>query len=256
MDASERAAVEAAGRAAFPAFHLRELDLVSSTQDAVRGAAVAGMPSGYCAIAAEQSAGRGRQGRVWEAPAGSALLVSLLVHLPAEVAAGASIAAGLAARAATAAAGVDARLKWPNDVVTATGKLAGILCEVEPRSSLSGIAVVAGVGINLRRTTPGIDGSTSIEEEAGTAPSPATMLASLLIELGVRLTNLTKGGIPSLRDEWMDHAHGLGQPVIAQTPKGVLRGIALGLDDGGCLLIRDGDAVHRLVAGDVHIVRG
>src|SRR5579884_1315269 len=74
--------VQEAGRAAFPGFRLRVLERTPSTQDVVRAAARAGAEAGFCCVARAQSAGRGRQGRAWEAPPGTGLLVSVLVRVP------------------------------------------------------------------------------------------------------------------------------------------------------------------------------
>src|SRR5207302_65944 len=117
---------------------------VSSTQDVVRAAAREGAAAGFSCLAGEQLAGRGRQGRRWVAPPGSALLASVLLR-PSEVAApGVPIAAGLAVVDALASRyGVEARLKWPNDVIAGGGKLAGLLAEVEPAAAQEGRVAVA-----------------------------------------------------------------------------------------------------------------
>ena len=253
MARAERDAVLAAGRAAFAAFQLHELERVGSTQDVVRAAAAAGAPAGYCVVAGAQDAGRGRQGRTWVARPGAALLVSVLVEVAPDVAPGTAIAAGLAVRAAIAGLGVDARLKWPNDVLAGGRKLAGILCEIEPRAAPGRVAVAVGVGVNLGREASTVVGATDLERETGAAASPGRVLAALLTELGRRLATLAAGGVPALRDEWTASAWGLGEPVTAQSGSTTVRGIARGLADDGALLVADGDTVHRLVAGDVHV---
>src|SRR5690348_9362072 len=103
---------------AFPGFSLRRLARTASTQDVVRHAAIAGAPEGFCCLAEEQAAGRGRQGRNWSAPAGSSLLASLLLRRRPASAGGVPLAAGIALVDAIAAlTGTGVQLKWPNDVL-------------------------------------------------------------------------------------------------------------------------------------------
>jgi len=102
-----------------------------STQEVARG-----LPLGSAVVADHQTAGRGRLGRTWEAPPGTALLASFV--LPARPLA--SLAAGVAA---AHACGPASRLKWPNDVLLGGAKLAGLLAE------LHGDRVIVGIGINL-----------------------------------------------------------------------------------------------------------
>jgi BirA family biotin operon repressor/biotin-[acetyl-CoA-carboxylase] ligase len=140
-----------------PRLHLRRTD---STNDRARELAAAGAPHGTLVTAAEQTAGRGRQGRRWSAPAGSALLMSLLVRSPPP------LLPLIAAVAVCDVAGDDAAIKWPNDVVVvqagaaggprgrstphplgggSLAKLAGILVEARPQEGWA----VLGIGLNV-----------------------------------------------------------------------------------------------------------
>ena len=123
-----------------PRLHLRSTD---STNERARALALAGAPHGTLVTAAEQTAGRGRQGRRWSAPAGSALLMSLLLRDPPP------LLPLIAAVAVCDVAGDDARVKWPNDIVFARGgrlaKLAGILIEGRPQEGWA----VLGIGVNV-----------------------------------------------------------------------------------------------------------
>jgi len=124
---------------------VRSFEIVDSTNRYLLECAAAGAPEGVVAVADEQTAGRGRLGRSWIAPAGAALLVSVLLRpqLPPERVHLVTLAAALAALDALPDAG--AQLKWPNDVVIGDRKLAGILAEAD-----SGGAVVVGMGLNVR----------------------------------------------------------------------------------------------------------
>jgi BirA family biotin operon repressor/biotin-[acetyl-CoA-carboxylase] ligase len=256
--AVDQAALEHAGRLAFPGFRLRALASTTSTQDLVRAAARAGAAPGFCCMADFQSGGRGRQDRAWIAPAGSALLFSILVSVGHPHLGGVSIAAGLAMRAAIAAtSGCDGRLKWPNDIQVGGRKLAGILCEVEPAAPGDGTAVVIGAGVNL--AVPGFPegvAGVSLHALAATPPSAARLLAAALPGLAERLAALEKAGMAPLRAEWMEHAAGIGATVTATSGAGTITGIAEGIDDDGALLVRGDTATVRVIAGDVHMGGG
>ena len=249
--AGDDAAVRAAGTAVFPRFRLLRLGRTSSTQDVVRAAAQRGAPEGYCCVAAEQTAGRGRAGRSWVAPTGSALLMSLLLRRRPGVAAGVPLAGGLAiADAVERVAGVACRLKWPNDVLAGGGKLAGVLVEGAP-----GGATVLGIGVNLavRSFPAGVTG-TSLDAVAGRAVGADALLAELVARLGKRLRQLESGGVPALAPEWSERAAGLGTHVRAVIADRIVDGVAAGLDGDGALLLDTAAGRLRLVAGDVHLL--
>lgn len=254
-DPADVALLQRAGRAAFPGYELCLVRTVGSTQDVVRTAARAGAAPGYCCVADEQSAGRGRQDRSWQAPPGTALLCSTLLRAGHGLLGGIPLAAGLAVRAAVASTcGVPSRLKWPNDVLAGEDKLAGVLCEVEPLAPADGVAVVLGIGVNLTVPTfpPGAHG-VSLHSLARTVPSRTVLLAAVLTELAPRLVMLDHGAFGRLRDEWVSHAASIGETVTAVSAAGSVTGVAQGLDDDGALLLRTASGVVRVLAGDVHM---
>jgi BirA family biotin operon repressor/biotin-[acetyl-CoA-carboxylase] ligase len=243
-----------------PTVTLRRLARTRSTQDVVREAARAGAAAGYCCIAAEQTAGRGRQGRSWVAPPGGALLFSVLVRVGAEATAGVPIAAGLALCDALAARfGVTARLKWPNDVLAGEGKLAGILAELEPLARGPGNAVVLGMGVNLviDAFEDGIRGE-SLHRLLAPAPppDPELLLTAVLDALWPRLAMLEDRGIGALLPDWRSRAAGMGGAIVADTGSGQIRGIAVDVAEDGALLVQTDGGIQRLVAGDVHLLDG
>ena len=229
---------------------------VGSTQDAVRAAARGGAAEGYCCVADEQTSGRGRQSRSWVAPAGAALLVSVLLCPSEQAAPGVPIAAGLAVvDALQAAYAVTARLKWPNDVLAGGAKLAGLLAEVEPAAARPGrVAVVLGLGLNLtvEEFPPGIAGA-SLHRLMAARPERDALLDAWLAALWSRLATLEAAGVAGLRDDWRRHAAGLGEPVEVNSPNGVLRGTAEDIDDDGALLVCTDSGTVRVLAGDVHL---
>ena len=240
-----------------PLFAIHHVARVGSTQDAVRRAARSGAPAGYCCVADEQTAGRGRQGRRWQAPANTALLASVLVRTGPATVPGVPFAAGLAVLdALDRVAPIDAQLKWPNDVMAGGRKLAGILTELEPGAAPEDgrAAGVVGLGLNLRVPSfpAGADG-VSLDELAAVVPGRDRVLNAWLDALWRRIDALEARGMPALLDEWRRRAVGLGATVTATTARGAVAGIAEDIADDGSLLVRTRDGVVRLVAGDVHI---
>lgn len=125
-----------AARLGRPRLHLRA---TTSTNDRARELAQAGAPHGTLVTAAEQTAGRGRQGRTWSAPPGSTLLLSVVLRDPP------ALLPLAAALAVAEIAGAGAQIKWPNDVLLDGRKVAGILAEGRPQDGWA----VLGVGLNV-----------------------------------------------------------------------------------------------------------
>jgi BirA family transcriptional regulator, biotin operon repressor / biotin---[acetyl-CoA-carboxylase] ligase len=245
-----------AGRAAWgDGFHIRVAARTGTTQDLAAQAARAGARAGWCAVAEEQTAGRGRLGRRWEAPPGSALLTSIVLRVTGPVG-WVPLAAGLAVVDALAeAAHLEARLKWPNDVQAGGGKLAGILAELEQRGS-DVPAVVLGIGLNVS-VDAFPQGATGASLHTLLAPQPPpsreSLLAALLGTLRRRCDLVDGGaeGIEELRADWEAAAIGLGRPVSVTAPGGTVRGIALGLAPSGALRVRRDDGTEvAVLAGD------
>jgi BirA family biotin operon repressor/biotin-[acetyl-CoA-carboxylase] ligase len=237
-----------------PPIRVHELESCDSTQDELRVLAAAGAPAFTAVRADVQRAGRGRLGRTWEAPAGTALLVSVLLRpgRPQHELPMLSLAGGIAAVQCARGFGAAAGLSWPNDVVCDERKLAGVLAELGPGGS-----VLLGIGMNLAarasdlpagdRLTP-----TSLLLETGAAPSAHDALEALLGELRP-IAELFEGGGPAAvagRARALDVL--AGKPVELRLASGdVMRGIAAGIDDDGCLLVHSGDEVSAYASGEV-----
>lgn len=208
-----------------PRAHFRRID---STNARARVLAAAGAPHGTLVTAAEQTAGRGRQGRTWSAPAGRALLMSLVLREPPPLL---SLAAGLAVCDAVRASGAgDALVKWPNDVVRssrsapgAVAKCAGILVEGRPQEGWA----VLGIGVNVALRSGDLPvelaataGSLELEPDA-----IEPVLTRVLEALAQRLDEPPAQLLPAwrerdaLRDRDVHWSGGRGPPP-ASTPKG------------------------------------
>jgi BirA family biotin operon repressor/biotin-[acetyl-CoA-carboxylase] ligase len=215
-----------------PRLHLRE---TTSTNDRCRALAVAGAPHGMLVTAGFQSAGRGRQGRVWSAPPGTSLLMSLLLRswdplLP--------LRAGLAV---ADLAGDAAVVKWPNDVLLEGGKLAGVLVEARPSHW-----AVLGVGINVAVDVAALPADVRAATLGRTAAAVEPALRELLALLERRLAEPPADCLAALRarDALLD------RPVRWAGGEGV----GAGIDDAGSLLVRRADGtVVTLEAGEVHL---
>jgi len=231
--------VNGAGSLGRPRLHLRRTD---STNARARDLAATGAPHGTLVTAAEQTEGRGRQGRRWSAPAGTSLLSSVILRDPPPLL---PLAAGIAvAETAEAAGAARAAVKWPNDVLLEGRKLAGILVEGRPQHGWA----VLGIGINVA-----VDPRELPPEVAATAASlglePAaveTVLAELLRRLETWLAAPEERVLEACRAR--DAL--LGQPVAWANGKGV----GAGIDDAGSLLVRtESGELLTLDAGEVHL---
>ena len=229
----------------------------TSTQDVVRRAALAGAPDGFCCLAGEQNEGRGRLGRRWVAPPGTALLTSVLLRVADGAASGVPFAAGLALRDALAeTCGLQAGLKWPNDVLVGGRKLAGLLAEVCPEAGGAGrIAVIVGAGVNLSVPAfpEGVAG-VSLHELGESPPGAESLLDAWLRRLDVRVTALERDGLAALLGDWRLQATGLGGPVRVSTGGRVIAGTAIDVRDDGALLVRTAAGLTPVLAGDVQLL--
>jgi len=233
---------------------------VTSTNTVVADAAARGEPEGLVVVADHQTAGRGRLGRVWVAPAGTALLTSILLRPPPPVVHLAVSAVGCAAaEACRRLTGLEPGLKWPNDLVVADGpgwrKLGGILAEA---SALGGemTAVVVGLGLNLRRPADLPDDlaatAVALDELADRAPGRDRLLEAILVELEPRYAALLADGPEALLAEYRDRCVTLGRIVRVEQPHGVLEGVAVEIDDRAALVLDQGEAGRTAVGvGDV-----
>lgn len=233
-----------------PRWRVSHFDELDSTNRWALDRAREGATAGLVVVADHQTAGRGRLDRTWEAPPGSSLLVSVLLRAAAgselHEAHRAVTAAGVAlARAVRTVAGVDAGMKWPNDVVVGDRKLAGILAEHE------GEALVVGLGANVNWETfpPELAATaTACNLEAGREIDRDTLLTAFLAELATALDDPV-----ATERAHRDLLVTLGRRVrVSLTRDGVLEGEAVGLGVHGELEVRDDDGrVHAVTTGDV-----
>ncbi len=235
---------EALARALAPdGWRVEVLGSAGSTNQVVAERARAGEPAGLVVVAEEQTAGRGRLDRSWVSPPRAGLTLSVLLRpdLPADRLAWVPLWGGLAVAAALREqAGLDAVLKWPNDVLVAERKVAGLLAEVP----VDGV-VVLGVGLNVTTTREElpVPGATSMALEGASTVDRDTVLRAVLRSL----TGVLGQASPQA---YRDRCSTLGRQVRIELPGGrSVSGTAEGIDDAGRLLVDGaahgvGDVVH------------
>jgi len=232
------------------------LERTDSTNDVARRLADAGEAEGTVVIADEQIAGRGRLGRSWVAPARTSLLMSFILRPPlapreiTRVTMAVSLGACAALRAAI---GLDARIKWPNDLLLGEKKFAGILAESQTLGDAIECAIV-GVGINVNFRAASVAGipanATTLSDELGRAIPRAPLARAIFRGIDDFYARLCAG--ENLRAAWAAQLATLHQPVHAQSDADIIEGIAEDVDDDGALLVRrDDGSLARLLAGDV-----
>lgn len=203
-----------------------------------------GLPEGAVAVTEHQTGGRGRLGRKWEAPPGTALLTSVLLDAPADrPPSELSLVAALAvAETVERATNLAAQVKWPNDVMVNRRKVAGILCE------LSDGVVVVGIGINVNQTREELPAGTSTPAASLRALTGTTYGRAAL--LGPLLTTL-EGMVDAWRDSGLDAVYGdLGA-------RNFLHGRRVRVDGTsgtGARILRDGRLEIETDAGETLVV--
>jgi len=240
-------------------WQVRRFGEIDSTNTYLHDEARRGAPEGTVAVADHQTAGRGRLDRRWEAPAGSALLMSVLFRPdidPAELHLCTAALALAAAEACREVSGVWPVLKWPNDLLVGEAKLGGVLAE----SEFSGGAVswvVIGIGINVAWPGPPGVGGTCLDDLAEGAPpvDKEILLRALLSELSPRRALLDSAeGRRALADEQRRRCNTLGQQVRIELATGAVFGLAIRIDDAGHLVVQTSAGSRTLTAGDaVHL---
>ena len=199
---------------------MHRLRTVSSTQDEA-----ASLPVGSVVVADNQTAGRGRQGRSWEAPPGSGLFATFVLPPGPLVV----FAAGVAA---AESCGPEVRLKWPNDLMLDDRKLGGVLAEIRGKKAL------VGIGINLTWAPPG-------------AAELGADRDALLERLQPLVARWTAAGPEAIIGRWRELSWTLGQQVRVELGGEIVEGLAEDIAPDGALVVGG----RRVIAGDVVRVR-
>lgn len=239
-----------------PRVHLR---LTDSTNERARELAIAGAPDGTLVTASEQSSGRGRQGRRWSAPAGSSILMSLVLRSAPR------LLPLIAAVAVCDVAGEQASIKWPNDVVVqlepaatvpALAKLAGILIEGRPQQAWAVLGIGLNVAVRLQELpaelqpgAPGPAPGASVLPAATMGRTPREVEPTLALLLGALERRLAEPAETTL-EAWRARDALLDREVSWSAG----HGRAQGIDGEGRLVIALADGGHTAIgSGEVHV---
>jgi BirA family biotin operon repressor/biotin-[acetyl-CoA-carboxylase] ligase len=230
-------------------------DTIGSTNDEARRLAASGDSGPVWITAGEQTAGRGRRGRVWVSPKGN-LMSTLLLNprAPAAECAQLSFVSAIASADTVAhfAPEADVKVKWPNDVLANGRKISGILLE---SASAGGepYFLAIGIGINLAHFPPDTDFPATSLAALGVPPPP---VAEALTQLGAHFAKWYEvwraHGFTPIRDAWLARAANLGGRIRARLTNGDTSGVFEGMDESGALLLREAsDRLRIIAAGEV-----
>ncbi|HEU0164858.1 MAG TPA: biotin--[acetyl-CoA-carboxylase] ligase [Thermomicrobiales bacterium] len=236
-----------------PRLHLPR---TGSTMDDLLALARVGAPEGTVVTTDFQDAGQGRAGRVWAAPPGSALLMSTLLkpgRPHAELTPLSLLVALAIATSIRDGFGLDARVKWPNDVFVGRRKAVGVLLRTHAIRGESQPVVVVGTGINVNVPAASLpETGTSIAVELGREVDRDVVRDRVLAELGDVYHRFLRGDIEADWDRLNQLLLYRDEPVSIQDGDRLLTGTLAGLDHRGGLLLMQPDATMRtVVSGDL-----
>ncbi|MCP4328791.1 MAG: biotin--[acetyl-CoA-carboxylase] ligase [Alphaproteobacteria bacterium] len=232
------------------------LEQVDSTNEEAKRLAADGAPHLTLVVARHQTKGRGRQGRAWVSPPGN--LYSSLVLRPdcsPAVAAQIGFVAALATRDVIVDfthGAVDVRCKWPNDVLIDGRKVCGFLLESAALGADRVDWLVLGLGVNLVSAPVGIDRpATCLADNGVTSCLPEDFLQAWIPTFVHWYSRWRKLGFRTIRETWLSHAIGRGEPIEVRLGGETIRGLFADLDRSGALIVDQSNVRRTVTAGDV-----
>ena len=233
----------------------------TSSNDEAEKLARMGEHEGAVIIAEEQTSGKGRVGRVWHSPKGKGIYLSVILRPqlpPARVSFLTLCSAISAAEAIHRCSGLRAFVKWPNDVLLSGKKACGILTELATEADRINYAIV-GVGINVNQEISDLAGltmATSLKIEKRGEVSRLELTKAFLESLDSNYALLLNERYGEIIDRWLQVSETIGKRILAESLSGKRwEGVATGLDEDGCLLLRlDNGMTKRITGGDVSIL--
>ncbi|OAI49957.1 hypothetical protein AYO45_02045 [Gammaproteobacteria bacterium SCGC AG-212-F23] len=232
---------------------LKKVDIfasIDSTNTYLLNSAKKNPISGHICLAEEQTAGRGRQGRVWYSPKHSNIYCSLLWCFRDAMAdiANLSLAVAVMVSRALRHYTLDVQLKWPNDIFIQGRKVAGILLE------RAGFAVVIGVGVNLYLPETLTQSWMGLNEIISVSRNELTGL--LINELLAGVSCYEKSGFDSFYQEWQQQDFLVGKKISLQLPKNIVSGVVQGVNEQGELILQMEDGAREFFrCGEVNIIK-
>jgi BirA family biotin operon repressor/biotin-[acetyl-CoA-carboxylase] ligase len=240
------------------AYHLVSLDTVDSTNAEARRRALEGeeaTPDGTLIWAKEQTQGRGRRGRTWVSPPGN-LYCSLVLRpeVPIERAGEFSFIAALAVHDALGSigeAGHQVHCKWPNDILLNDHKVAGLLLETETTAGGVPDWIILGLGLNVAIFPGDTEFPTTSLRAEGWGATEADALESFCRHFLKWTNTWLEDGFAPIRKNWLWRCYGKGEEIEVRLDNETLTGVFEDLDEDGALLLKTGDGVRRITAGDI-----
>lgn len=239
----------------FIAKNIHYFDTLSSTMDIAMQLGIKGTPEGTIVLAETQSKGRGRMGREWVSLKYKGIYLSLLLKpkiLPNQSPILTLLSAVSICEAIKEATDLDARIKWPNDILMRNRKLGGILTELNAEMDAVRFVVV-GIGLNVNNDKKSlIPAATSLKEEKGEFINRIVLLQDILRKIETNYLVFKEKGADFITDKWHNYNVTLGRRVRVVLHKHHLEGEAVNIDTDGALLLRkDSGFIERVTAGDV-----
>ena len=234
-------------------------DSIPSTNDKACELAEGGSPDGSLVIAETQTSGRGRLGRKWLSPKAEGIYFSIILRPDVqmdEIPAITLIAAGAVIKAIKRQCGIEARMKWPNDVYINGRKVCGILTEIKAQPDRVDFLVLGmGINVNTSRKKLPAEG-TSLEAETGARYDRVDLLKKILEEVEKDYTLFRAEGFESLREECKEFSSVLGKSLKIDQYDGSVEGVAVDIDSRGALILRTRSGEkRRIFSGDVVLCR-
>ena len=235
--------------------HIKYFDSIASTMDIAFQLGIEGADEGTVVCAESQSKGKGRLGRSWASPKGKGIYMSVILRpsvSPADAAKLTLLSAVATCEAIEKLFNINAKIKWPNDILIDNKKIAGILTELSAEMDRVRFVVI-GIGVNVNASLSQLPpNATSIRNETGRKGSRIRLLQEILRSLEKWYEEVNKQGFEAVIARWKRLSSTLGQHVRVADLTGDVEGEAIDLDEYGGLIIQsqNGLTVKRMT-GDV-----
>jgi BirA family biotin operon repressor/biotin-[acetyl-CoA-carboxylase] ligase len=230
-------------------------DGLSSTMDTAIELGLKDAPEGTIILAEQQTKGRGRLGRSWISVKYKGIYLSLILRpkiLPSQASILTLLIAASICEAIKEATGLDAKIKWPNDIIMGNKKLGGILTELIAETDKINFVVI-GIGLNVNNDKKTlISSAVSLKEQKKENINRIILLQEILRRIESNYFLFQKLKARPILEKWREHNVTLGRRVKVYCQKEHIEGEALDLDiDGGLLIRKDSGIVAKVTAGDV-----
>ncbi len=243
--------------------HICCFDQLDSTNDLAQMLAQHHAPEGTAVLTDYQTSGRGRVGRVWQIPPGRGLLFSFLLYPSMEAAKIPLLTLATAVGAVKAliqTTGVDAGIKWPNDLIVQNRKLGGILSEARfAGSCLSHVVIGVGINVHTQRHEWPVelrDTAISLQQATGIFFNRNELFSAICRECEHSYNQTFHDPDPIIQD-WTRYSKTLGKEITVQTPSEEYHAVAEGISGDGALVVRTGQGEMRTIyMGDISIRHG